>query len=295
MKRPNFFIVGAAKSGTTSMWQYLCQHPNVFMPPSFLRKEPAFFSDLYGFDSREKYRAIFLEASDQHWAVGEASTAYLTDPVSAKRIAEVVPHAKIIIMLRNPVDRAYSLYNWMTQEGYEYAASFERALTLEDRRANSSNFKNNNPQYFYNYLYFRSGLYAEQVSRYIDRFSADQICVILFEEFIRDPSASYRRVCEFLNVDPDFEPNFKVYNKSRDVVFPPLQRILRKATNFTNRILRRAPDTKKDRDFLLSLGLRSRRRPKLSDELRAQLMLDYQSDIEKLECLIERDLSLWYE
>ncbi len=133
MNKPNFFIVGAAKSGTTSMWWYLKQHRQVFMPNDELNKEPAFFSDKSSM-SLEEYLKLFEAAEEQHKVIGEVSTAYLVDPKSARRIKEFNPEAKILILLRNPVDRAYALYNWMVQEGYEYCLSFRKALKIRKEK-----------------------------------------------------------------------------------------------------------------------------------------------------------------
>src|SRR5437016_1471970 len=105
MKKPGFFIVGAAKSGTTSLWQYLRNHPQVFMPGSELLKEPGYFSDLFNRMSMEQYLDIFREAGNDHLAVGEASNVYLSDPSSAGNIQRFDSKSKIIILLRNPADR----------------------------------------------------------------------------------------------------------------------------------------------------------------------------------------------
>ena len=114
---PNFFIVGAARCGTTSLWEYLRQHPDIYMPPVIEQKEPAFFCDLYGVEHWDFYLTLF-EAGRGKKRIGEASTPYLSSPESAGQIHSVLPLAKIIITLRNPVVRAYSLYKWMHANGY---------------------------------------------------------------------------------------------------------------------------------------------------------------------------------
>ena len=295
MTLPNFFIVGAAKSGTTSMWRYLNQHPDVYMPDSKVGKEPAYYSSIYGFESRARYVSLFEGATDRQAAIGEASTAYLTDPSSPGRIAGEVPEARIIIMLRNPVDRAYSLYNWMTREGYEYASTFERALELEKVRVQDPTFATDNPQYYYNYLYYRSGRYHDQVKRYYKTFGKDQVSCILFQDFIEDTMDEYRKTCDFLNINPSFEPDLRVHNESKEVLYPPLQFILRKVINVANRIFNRTGVKKDRRDALLNIGLTSGRPPKMNPSVRDQLRDSYREDIEKLEQLLDRDLSSWYE
>ncbi|MCI0470063.1 MAG: sulfotransferase [Candidatus Aminicenantes bacterium] len=236
-KIPNLFIVGAARSGTTSLWRYLKSHPGVFMPGDQLEKEPAFFSGLKRsrFKKPEQYLKLFENAREEHVRVGEASTAYLTDADSARRIYEYNPQAKIIIMLRNPARRAYSLYNWMVQEGYEYAKSFETALELEKIRINKKIPNYFEPEYYYNYLYFNSGLYYEQVKRYLDLFK-ERVLTIKFEDYIKDFSNEWRKICAFLEIEPldmkRIKGNDNFANESRRVRSAVVQFVLRKATKF---------------------------------------------------------------
>jgi hypothetical protein len=226
MKRPNLFIVGAAKSGTSSLWQYFRQNPQVYMPEDELYKEPCYFSAYGEKMGLANYLKIFEKAGDSHRYVGEASAVYLTDPSSAKRLFDYNPDARIIIMLRNPADRAYSLYNWMVQDGYEYANSFEDALDLEEERQKKQIPNWYEPQYYWNYMYFHSGLYCEQVRNYLDLFR-ESVLIIKFDEFKSDLSQAYKKVCSFLQIDVN-EVSAKIYNPSRAVFSPRLQFILRK-------------------------------------------------------------------
>jgi hypothetical protein len=237
MKRiPNLFLVGAARSGTTSLWRLLQSHPKVFMPGERLQKEPAFFSDLKKsrFKTPESYFRLFEGAGETHQWVGEASTAYLTDPDSARRIFEYNPEAKIFIMLRNPGIRAYSLYNWMVQEGYEYARSFAEALMLEKKRIHKIIPNYYEPEYYYNYLYFLSGLYSEQVKRYTALFK-DRVLLIKFEDYVRDTEKTWADVCGFLNIKTVRTPEERIdhdVNKTRQARSAAAQFVLRKLTKF---------------------------------------------------------------
>lgn len=224
-RSPDFLICGAAKAGTTSLFHYLSQHPSIYTP---FAKEPGYFSALRTYaQSPEKYASLFEQAG-QNQKVGEASTAYLTSPDSALRIASAVPEARIIVMLRNPADRAFSHYRWMTREGWEYAPSFQEALRLEQkRRVGNPAFVRDNPEYYYNYLYFRSGLYCQYIERYLDAFPADQIHFMLFEEFVQSPVDHAQAVYRFLGVDDTFQPKIKVHNKGRDVWSPRFQYFIR--------------------------------------------------------------------
>src|SRR4051794_27348077 len=149
---PDFFLVGAARSGTTSMWQYLRQHPRLFLPKEMAEKEPSYFCPTYGMRNPAQYCALFRDAREDQ-LVGECSTPYLTSAESAARIHEAVPNARILILLRNPADRAVSLYTWMREHGYETAESLSAALEAEERRVLDPQFARNNGQYLHNFLY----------------------------------------------------------------------------------------------------------------------------------------------
>lgn len=173
---------------------------------------------------------IYKPAGQQHKWVGDASTAYLTDPECAEKIYDFNPDARVIIMLRNPVDRAYSLYNWMVQEGYEYAASFEKALELERERKQKKIPNYFEPEYFHNYMYFSSGLYYQQVKRYREIFQ-EKLHLVLFEEFITQLNSCYREICRFLGIEPNPVVD-SLKNESQAVSSPALQFVLRKMTMF---------------------------------------------------------------
>lgn len=290
----DFFIIGAARAGTSTMWDLLVRTPGVFLPQKFLHKEPGYFSELTGMSSRNRYLSLFDSVPSHNRVLGEASTAYLTDPSAAERIAKEVPGARIIVMLRNPADRAYSLYNWMVQEGYEWAPTFERALQLEYRRAESEEFRENNPQYFYNYLYFRSGKYAEQLERFRKHFPAERLHVVIFEEFIERPEAGFRNVLGFLDVSVS-EPLPKVrrINPSRRPRAARLQYVLRRITNWLTLLRPGQPPSKASRDFLLRLGIRDESPKPLKPGLRRRLLEAYKDDICRVGDLLDRDLSAW--
>lgn len=297
MTIPNFFIVGAAKSGTSSLWQYLKQNENVFMPRNTLDKEPAFFSPLKNRRTFEQYMDLFRDANVQHTSVGEASTAYLTDHTSAKNIYEFNPNARILIILRNPSDRAYSSYNWMVQEGYEYAGSFKKALKLEKRRAAKLIPNYWEPEYYWDYMYFRSGYYYEQVKKYLDLFK-DNVLVVKFDDFLNNFTSEYDRICSFLAVSVNFvDP--AIHNISRDVYSPLIQFALRKlSTKLIGYRIRYGNyqfSSKNDRDRLLKIGITERKPKPLEVNLRATMLQKYKSHIYKLSDLTCIDFNDWVE
>jgi hypothetical protein len=162
-----------------------------------------------------EYLALFADAGVRA-RIGEASHAYLTSPESAGRLRAALPDARFIISLRNPADRAYSLYKWMHANGYESQPTFQAALQAEEtQRYKNPEFMRSNGQYYYNFLYYRSGVYCEQVRRFVDAFGSERVHVIVFEEFVESPATHMKRIFEFLGVDPNFEPRIEVHNSSK--------------------------------------------------------------------------------
>jgi len=293
MKRkiPNLFIVGAAKAGTNSLWFLLKQHPEIFMTESELVKEPGYFSNLIGISNEAKYLELFAHASQEKY-VGEASTSYLTDPASAKRIYQFNPDAKIIIMLRNPIHRAYSLYNWMVQEGYEYSPTFEAALAQEEKRKNK-NIPNLifETQYFYNYMYISSGLYSTQIARYVNLFGRKNVFIGLFEEFIDDTKSLLMRIFDWLEIEKKSLKLDKQKNPSNKVVNSYLPFILRKFIQGFSLIYK--PKSKEERDFLLNLVKLDEKPKPLKNETYKKLYRLYQDEYRKLEEDFRLNLDVW--
>jgi len=289
LRYPNFFIVGAARSGTTFLWWQLKRNPRVFMPEDELNKEPAYFSDKNRKLTFYSYLELFNYASDKHKLIGEASTAYLTDPKSAERIRDFNPHAKILILLRNPAERAYSLYNWMVQEGYEHATSFERALMLEERRSKKQIPCFWEPEYYWNYMYYTSGLYFEQVQRYLELFKKN-VCIVTFNHLKSDLRKTYKKICCFLEIDPN-EIIPTPQNPSLSVYHSWVQFFARKINNysliFISKVINKKIFTKKERDRLLNLFLIKKPPPPLSPKLKNYLINRYQNNIIKLNKLVK--------
>ncbi len=186
MREPNFFVVGAPRAGTTSLWQYLRQHPDVLMPSTSDTKEPSHFADplptwAERFRERDAYLSLFAHGGSKK-AVGEASPTYLGSEGCAKRIHDAYPHARIIISLRQPARRAFSFYQYMCQWGLEWLPSFERALEAEDDRMRDPVFQREQKFWFGAFLYFRGSLYADQVKQWVEVFPREQIHVLSFAD-----------------------------------------------------------------------------------------------------------------
>jgi hypothetical protein len=225
INKPNFFILGAGRSGSTHLHHLLKQHPNIYLTRP---KEPTFFCKPFQviknpIDYYELYDAVADET-----VIGEASHAYLSNPGTAGVLKALFPESKFVVILRNPADRAYSLYHWMRRHGFEYINSFEAALIAEESRYQSIKFQKKPPQYFYNSMYFRSGLYGEQLQRYFTLFPKQQFHIIKFEDFIANPTEHLKGIFEFLAIDQCFTPQFEVTKNQGEVTsrFPEFQYFL---------------------------------------------------------------------
>ena len=214
---PNFFIVGAAKAGTTSLASYLGQHPRVFMPDAY--REPAFFASDTGFDELSDYHALFSDADDTHKAVGEKSTAYLFDEFAAAKIAAYCPNAKIIIVLRDQLDMAYSLYQHNRREGLETVSSFIDVVELEASRVTDTGFSEKVIGYHKNFFYITRATYAPQLKRFTDIFPEENIKILDFEDLSSDTLNVVRGLYEWLGVEADFAPNIRAENRGGSMRF----------------------------------------------------------------------------
>jgi hypothetical protein len=278
---PNFLIVGAAKCGTTSLHNYLAQHPDVFMPAA---KEPHYFVNGYGWDL-EGYLGLFRGAGSKA-ARGEASTGYLYSPESPAWIRTVLGPVKIIILLRDPAERAWSLYKWMVMEGYENAPTFEAALRLESARMHDDGWRESCPEFVPDYLYFDSGLYYRQVERYYGAFGRDNVKVFRFEELASAPEEVCRQVFRFLGVTDSFRPKYEVHNVGRLPRSAALQYWLRNRARRFRLRPRLVNGLWRANLWLGSRGTKPR-------AAIAELTERYREDLSALEALLGWDLSAW--
>jgi hypothetical protein len=197
---PDFLILGAQKAGTTALFSYLRRHPSITGPAW---KEVSFFDRHYARGTRW-YRGQFpLKRAS---FVGEASPSYLLHPLAPERVRSLVPDARLITLLRNPVDRAYSHYQHEVALGRE-PLSFEEALAAEDERlAGEVERMLADPRYFsdawWDHTYFTRGLYAQQLERWYAVFPRDQLLLVPTEELGADPAGTYARIVEFIGAPP---------------------------------------------------------------------------------------------
>jgi hypothetical protein len=295
MPAPSFFIVGAPKCGTTSLNDYLRQHPGIFIPE---RKELHYFgSDLQFVKTKrptqEEYLAHFATAQPGQVA-GEASVWYLSSELAAKEIREFCPLAKIIIMLRNPADMMYSLHSQFLFESNEDLTDFAAALAAEADRSEGRRLPPDS-NYGKELLYRRVAHFAGQVRRYLDLFPRDQIHFIDFDDFSRDTPRVYSEVLQFLGVDPSFRCEFEVRNPNKQVRSRFLQNFLNNPGTLAILLGRLIP--KSVRRSLISrvriANSPAAPRPPLSPELRAELNREFKAEVEELGSLVGKDFLKW--
>ena len=295
---PSFLIIGAAKSGTYALHAHFARHPDVFMCAT---KEPHYFA--FGAQngagtplneapvhswiaSREAYVELFANHGGARMA-GERSVSYLYIPGTAERIYKFNPEMKLIVSLRDPVERAYSSFNYAKSYGIEPLKTLAEGLTAEPERIQ----RNSSILLRYRDL----GLYSGQLARYFDVFPRDQIKVILYDDFVEDPARIVRELYTFIGVTPDFEPdpNLRSNVTKRPDDENPLHRFIN-GEHIARSAVRR----------LLPLSMRERLREVVRDVLfkpppplalgqRRELQDLFHDEITELERLLDRDLSAW--
>lgn len=291
---PDFFIVGAPKCGTTALYDYLRQHPQIFMP---FHKEPLFFgSDLqrrYGRMSPTEYAALFRDARhDQR--VGEASTWYLYSSTAAGEILDASPSAQIIIMLRNPVDVMYAQHGQLLFNRQEDIEDFEAALNAEDERVAGKRLPPG-PIRPENLFYRRMASFADQVQRYVSAFGRERVLVIIQDDLAADTGGVFAETLRFLGVNETFAPSFGRSNESRRVRNRVVQRLAYDPPLIRGLapMLRRYRWVHSLRNRLLTANSRLTPRPAMDRVLRARLTREFEPEVRRLSSVIGRDLSAW--
>jgi len=292
MIKPNFLIVGAAKSGTTSLYQYLKQHPDIFMPE--WKELSLFIGDPYGPLHRVKkpdyYRIAFSKIKNQS-AMGEASTAYLFDEAAPGIIKEQLGAIRIIIILRDPVAMSYSLYNHQFRKEGETLNNFEEALAQEEQRRNNLEFRKDCYGWHANYYYYHRGLYYEQVKRYMDAFGKENVRVIIFEELTTDTINVVKEIFQFLGVDDTFVPEIRVHNPAGSIIKIPKfwsdKGLLLKTAQFvfSKNLIKKIPH------LLRNMGHKPLQ--PINAATAEKLRKKFYADICRLEKLIAKDLAAW--
>ena len=317
MVLPTFIIIGAAKSGTSALHSYLQQHPQVYMSRA---KETNFFAWLdtdepafdviprnAQMDRREESRIRYNKSKDRSvksWAeyedlfaavhnevaVGESSPFYLYNPECAGRIRKHLPNARLIAVLRNPIDRAYSHLLHYRRDGIEKHETMDAALADEDISVEDVWWGMRH--------YVRAGFYSKQVQRYYDQFPEDQLLVLLYDDLKKDTAGTIRQIFGHIGVDTTFQPETSARHNVSGI---PKNRYLHELLSRPNQlkqVLKKVlPDGLRTAiagsEFVSRLRMSNLKRDSLPQETRVRLKEVYVDDILELQDILHRDLSVW--
>lgn len=310
---PNFFIVGVPKAGTTSLYHYLAQHPDIYMSPI---KEPSHFSTeirLENFSEKRRpgvesalraqheylegpmreeragflgmewddYVKLFKNVKEEK-AIGEASVIYLWSKTAPEGICRTVPNAKILMILRDPANRIFSAYLEAMSAG---------AVRCSFREFVDSCLSSSDHKISVWWPMLEIGLYYEGVKRYLDRFPRENICIFLYDDYQTDPARVVTEIYRFLRVDSSFTPDFsKRYHVPQVPRFVPFTRFLKKY-GIWHRGGQLSPPAL--RSLLRRLTVRPRGTIEMSRPDREFLVGYYRDDVRNLANLLDRDLSAW--
>jgi hypothetical protein len=298
-ERPDFLVIGAAKSGTSALYNQLAAHPEIFMSPI---KEPNFFAlsnggaDFKGpgdadtinrrsVTTLEAYRRLFSRRGSERMA-GEASTLYLYSPRAPAEIRRFHPGIKLIAVLRNPVDRAFSSYRHLVRDGRE-TETFAGGLAAEETRIAAG--------WSHIWHYTKVGLYAQQLRRYREMFSADQLAVFTYDRFCERPETVLREIFELLGVDPGFVPDTtRRYNVSGRPRFHFLHRLVIEQNPLKSLMRPLIPRSVRSRVVTATQSWNVvTERPRIPSEIRKTLEELYEDQIGEIEAEFGLDLAQW--
>lgn len=288
---PNFLIVGAPKAGTTSLYYYLAKHPDVFMSSP---KEVNFFSHEEIKSQNLYYQAFYVETlreyeklfqrADGKIAIGEASVSYLFYKNVPSKIKSLLPAVKIIILLRNPIERAFS----------HYLMDYRMGLVHRSLEEIIQNHKTNKNNTLYYQQYIELGLYYQQIKRYLDLFNHNNVKIYVSEEFKNNPRELFQDISEFLEIEfiksIETKRKYNSYKEPKNNFIKSLYSNYINSNNYykLNKIL---PDFV--RNSFKNLFFNMDNKPKLNEQTRNLLINLYNPEKIKLEQLLNKNLSIW--
>ncbi|HVZ80649.1 MAG TPA: sulfotransferase [bacterium] len=291
MVKPNFFIVGAPKCGTTALSEYLRNHPNVFMSSP---KEPYYFD----FDLKKKvqmeektYLKLFSNVNKNiHTAIGEASTTYLYSKVAVKAILEFNPESKFIVMVRNPIELVQSLHSQHLYAGGETILDFVEAWDLQEERQDLSKFVFETKRF----QYAEWGLLGKQLEYMLGNVNARKVMVIVFDDFQNRTKEIYEDVLRFLEVPLDGRIEFSIINENRSISNVHLQRVFARLIDF--KLYMHAKFGTPEFGLLNKFSFlyaKKNKRKKISLDVEEKLKAYYFEDVKLLSKILGRDLTAW--
>jgi len=297
--KPNFFIVGAPKCGTTALYAYLRQHPNIFMPAV---KEPHFFAKDLGSYPRiktlEEYTKLFAGSTDRHLRVGEASVYYLRSSVAIANIREFNPEARIIAMFRNPVEMIHALHSQLMYVAEENEPDFEQAWRKQERRSQGLDLPRRSRGAFL-LQYAEVGRIGTQTKRLLSIFPREQVHLVLYDDFAASAQQVYDGLLEFLGVPHDNRRHFPRVNDNKRARLAWLGQFATKPPPALRAAMRRLKQTVSLQGItavkrkIVGLNTVKEVRQPLSPEFRKELVAAFRDEVVLLSDLIGRDLSHW--
>lgn len=295
--KPNLFIVGAPKCGTTSLYHYLRQHPEIFMSnfkePHYFGKDLTRLNNLY-YTEEKKYLKLFTMVKKEK-IIGEASLHYLYSYSAPGEIKNFNSKSKIIILLRHPTEMIYSLHSQLLFSGNEVEQDFIMALELEDIRLKGKNIPSKID--LIEKLFYRTYVekLPDQIQRYQKIFSKENVKIMLLSDLQNNVNNTYQNILKFLNVDPSFTPEFTIENPHKSFRF----KIIRDIVKYSSPILgnMRGKFTSKSlgiMKFIQGMNNQFSEKKTLETNIKEKLDQEFKPTIIKLEEIINRDLSHWY-
>lgn len=298
--KANFFIVGAPKSGTTSLSEYLSGHPKVCMA---LPKEPSYFCDDFPkirlVSSESNYKSLFSRCNKKSIIIGDASTAYLMSTTAIKNINRYNPHSKIIVILRNPVDMLPSWHSQMIYSLFENETDFEKAYSLQEDRKKGAHIPKTCREVTY-LLYSEIARFDDQLKRLFEVCNIERVKIILYDDFIKDTRSIYLEVLDFLGLEDDGRTSFPAANASKTARSAFINKILHTPPGWLWFLLDACKNTPaqntlfRGHQFLKKLNTGPSQTVALNPNFIEQLKIEFRPMTEELSKIINRDLSHWY-
>jgi len=297
VRKPDFFIVGAPRCGTTSMKTYLDKHPEIFIARG---REPHFFgTDFYSpsyIRDERTYLSLFATANNEK-RVGEKSVRYLSSKRAAAEIKEFQPSASIIIMLRNPVEMIYSFHNHLFNQGFEDLDDFKAALEAEEDRERGLRLPMGlDSRENWRVFYRETARYTQQVNRFLNTFGREKVHIIIFDDFVSQTAEVYRETLRFLMVNSDFQAHFQKTNSGGRMHSRKLYIFMTRPPQLVRSFVQAAmPYSLIQRAIwgLINLNSRYFARPPINPEFKRQLEKEFLPEVEHLGKLLDRDLTHW--
>lgn len=297
-KKPNFFIVGAPKCGTTALASYLNEHSKIYVSNP---KEPHYFATDFPkyrlYDNLKQYLDIFNDAKSENTAIGEASVFYMYSKEAIKQIHDFDSNAKIIVMIRNPIEMVYSFHSQLFYTADENVEDFSEAWKLEEKRRNNFNIPKQcrEPKLLY---YSEIAKYGEQLDNIYTYFPRSQVKIILFDDFKKDVLTVYKDVLSFLNIEYDNKVKFEKVNENKKIKYKKLNQLTAQPPLFVGKLVKTIKNLFGIEKFGIIDSIRKNntiigKRDELSQELKETIYNNYKDDINKLSLLLNRDLSFW--